>query len=97
MRATRRARPVAGPVDRRWLLDAGRAVLIRPGLWTIALVQLRRLAAPGWWRGRPFLPLPDPDYLRFRLQTMYGGDEQRQPDVADLVTYLCWCKEQRSP
>ena len=33
----------------------------------------RRLARPGWWRRPPFLPLPAPDYLRFRMETAYGG------------------------
>ena len=67
------------------------AVLVRPSLWGIALVQLFRLAPTGWWRRAPFLPLPDRDYLRFRLQTQYG-DPDRAPDPGDLVTYLRWCK-----
>ena len=54
--------------------------------------QLFRLAAPGWWRRPPFLPLPDPDYLRFRLQTAYG-DDRRAPDPADVITYLHWCRQ----
>jgi hypothetical protein len=72
------------------------AVLVHPGLWVTALVQVRVLAAPGWWRRRPFLPLPDEDYLRFRLQTMYGGHEPPEPDPADLITYLHWCKAHRA-
>ena len=48
----------------------------------------------GWWRRAPFLPLPDPAYLRFRLETQYGGD--REPDPADLVTYLHWCRSVRT-
>ncbi|MEY2457389.1 MAG: hypothetical protein QOK06_2483, partial [Acidimicrobiaceae bacterium] len=39
----------------------------------------------------PFLPLPDREYLRFRLQTQYG-DPDRVPEPADLVTYLHWCR-----
>jgi hypothetical protein len=53
------------------------------------------LAAPGWWRRPPFLPLPAPDYLRFRLQTAYGGDGDRVPDPEDLVTYLRWVRNLR--
>lgn len=72
------------------------AVLVRPRLWATAVVQVFRLAAPGWWRRRPFLPLPDPAYLAFRLQTMYGGDGRRQPvDAADVVAYLDWCRSYR--
>jgi len=79
-------------IDRRWLISAARVVLRRPGLWPVALVQLRRLAAPGWWRHRPFLPLPDSAYLRFRLETMYGGDVPHRPEPADLVAFLRWSK-----
>ncbi|MCX7620643.1 MAG: hypothetical protein N2037_07355 [Acidimicrobiales bacterium] len=74
-----------------WFLRAVGAVLVRPGLWWIALVMLVRLARPGWWRQPPFLPLPDRAYLRFRLQTMYG-DPDHEPEPADLITYLKWCR-----
>jgi hypothetical protein len=67
------------------------AVLAHPSLWGIALVQLFRLAPTGWWRRAPFLPLPDRDYLRFRMQTQYG-DVDHPADPDDLVTYLRWCK-----
>ena len=69
-------------------------MLVRPSLWGIALVQLFRLAPTGWWRHRPFLPLPDREYLRFRLQTQYG-DADHAPEPADLVTYLRWCRSFR--
>ena len=39
----------------------------------------------------PFLPLPDPDYVRFRLQTAYGP--HGSPAGDDLVAYLNWCRE----
>ncbi len=66
------------------------AVIRRPALWATAAVQVRRLARPGWWRQRPFLPVPDAAYLRFRLETQYGND--RSPEPADVVTYLRWCR-----
>lgn len=50
------------------------------------------LARPGWWRRRPFLPLPDRDYLRFRLQTAYGGDGSGAPEPGDVIAYLHWCR-----
>lgn len=62
----------------------------RPRLWATAAAQSRRLVAPRWWRRVPFLPLPSRDYVRFRLRTQYGGDE---PEPADVVTYLEWCRE----
>jgi hypothetical protein len=70
---------------------AGVAVLARPGLWPTAMAQAVRLARPGWWRRRPYLPLPDPDYLRFRLQTGYGPGGE--PEADDVVTYLRWCRD----
>jgi hypothetical protein len=73
------------------LVGAALAVLRHPSLWPVALREVRRLAAPRWWRRPPFLPLPPPAYLRFRLQTMYGGDGSRF-DPADLVTWLRWCR-----
>lgn len=75
-------------------MGAALAVARRPGLWGVALAQAWRLAGRGWWHRRPFLPLPDPDYLRFRLETQYGSDHQ--PDPADVVTYLHWCRTFRS-
>lgn len=73
-----------------WPVRAAVAVARHPGLWPTALRQVRVLAAPGWWRRAPHLPLPAPDYLRFRLQTAYG--DQRDPEPGDVVTYLHWCR-----
>ncbi len=70
-------------------------VLARPRLWAIALRQALRLARPRWWARAPFVPVPDPDYLRFRFETQYG-DEGR-PDPHDLVTYLEWCRDDGRP
>jgi hypothetical protein len=70
------------------------AVVARPRLWLTAVVELVRLAPAGWWRRRPFLPRPDPGYLRFRMQTMYG-DAGHDPEPADLVTWLEWCRSFR--
>jgi hypothetical protein len=67
------------------------AVARHPSLWRTAIVQSLRLAPRRWWRRPPFLPLPDRDYLRFRLQTQYG-DADREPDEEDLLTYLRWCR-----
>lgn len=75
----------------RWLAQAFVAVLVRPELWGTAMVQLFRLASPGWWRRWPPVPMPDPDYLRFRLQTQYG-DAGDAPDPKDVVAYLRWCR-----
>jgi hypothetical protein len=75
----------------RWALDAAVALAAHPGLWLTAARQLLVLAPPGWWRRRPWLPIPEPEYLRFRLQTAYG-DPDRDPEPSDVVTYLHWCR-----
>lgn len=67
------------------------ALLRHPSLWATAVVQGRRLLPNGWWRRRPFLPLPDPDYLAFRMQTAYG-DPDHPPEPADVLSYLRWCR-----
>lgn len=75
------------------LLGRGAAAVVgRPDLWWVGLRQLFVLARPGWWRRPPFLPLPDRAYLRFRLQTMYGGEGTGAFEPADLVAYLQWCR-----
>lgn len=68
------------------------AVARHPELWVTALRQARRLAAPGWWRRPPFLPLPAAAYLRFRLQTAYGGEGTGPIPADDLLAYLRWCR-----
>ena len=74
-----------------WFARAALVVVRHPSLWGTAVAQLFRLAAPGWWRSWPPVPAPDPSYLRFRLQTQYG-DAEREPEPADLVSYLHWCR-----
>jgi hypothetical protein len=82
-----------GPdLDRAWVRAAVAGVARHPGLWPTAVRQALVLAEPGWWRRAPFLPLPAPGYLRFRLQTAYGGAGDRAPEPDDLVTWLRWCR-----
>jgi hypothetical protein len=80
----------------RWVGAAALAVIARPALWGTAVVQTLRLAAPGWWHRWPPLPVPDPDYLRFRLQTAFG-DAEAAPSPSDVVSYLDWCKRFPAP
>ena len=67
------------------------AVVVRPVLWLTALRQAGRLARAGWWHRPPFLPLADPAYLAFRLETQYGRADAR-PEPADVVAYLRWSR-----
>jgi hypothetical protein len=66
----------------------GRALVdprVAVDLLTMAWAFRRRL----WWRRPPFLPLPDPQYLRWRLYTAYG-DERDLPPVNDVVRFARW-------
>ena len=71
------------------------AVLLRPRLWWVATRQAARVSRPRWWRRAPFLPVPDREYVRFRLETAYG--EVIAPRPADLVGYLDWCAAAARP
>ena len=67
---------------------AGRA-LGRPRL-LIGLVRAAwRFRARGWWRRPPFLPLPDREYLEWRMHTAYG-DDGRAPTADELHRYIRW-------
>jgi hypothetical protein len=66
------------------------AVLAKPHLWFTALRQFRRAVPARWWAHPPFLPRPDRDYVRFRLETAYGS--AAMPRAADVVRYLEWCR-----
>ena len=67
------------------------AVVRRPRLWGAAARQWRRTTPRGWWRRRPFLPVPSGDYLHFRLVTQYGSADHRI-ETADVLNYLAWCR-----
>ena len=88
MRAVERTQPAL-------TLAALVAVIRRPTLWSTAVVELLRLARPGWWRRWPPLPVPDQSYLDFRLQTAYGSGATDLPP-SDVVAYLEWCRRMRS-
>lgn len=75
---------------------AVRAVATRPDLWSTAARAALSLAPRGWWRRRPFLPLPAPDWMRFRMVTAYGGSAEAAAGELrseDLVTWLEWRRD----
>ena len=79
----------------RWMVfGIGRVVVLRPGLWWAALGALRRMAVPGWWRRRPYLPLPDDRLWGFRMVTAYGSPGAI-PEPEDVISYLEWCRSTR--
>ena len=71
------------------------AVALRPWLWPAAVVQVRRLARPGWWHRWPPLPFPDDDLWRFRMETAYGGAGDVEPEPADVRSFLYWSRDMR--
>jgi hypothetical protein len=42
-----------------------------------------------WWTQLPFLPLPEPEYVRWRLYTAYGNRRQR-PTLSDIASFAVW-------
>ncbi len=73
-----------------------KAIVKEPRLWPTALRQANNLVPRGWWHHWPPLPLPDPEYLKFRMSTAYGNSED-MPIEKDVITYLHWCRSQRKP
>ncbi|HTT88663.1 MAG TPA: hypothetical protein VMF65_03855 [Acidimicrobiales bacterium] len=67
----------------------------RPSLWWTAVRQWRALTPGRWWGRWPPVPGPAPDYLRFRLVTMYGSSGARLTSE-ELVGYLEWCRWMRA-
>ena len=68
-----------------------RALVLRPDLWWAALGALRRMAAPGWWRTRPYLPVPEglplgEGTLRLARAILPGGLDFDRCHLADDVT-----------
>ena len=45
-----------------------------------------------WYRRAPFLPLPDPTYVRWRMYTAYA-DEHAVPPAEDVVRFARWRRE----
>ena len=51
--------------------------------------------ARGWYRRMPFLPLPPPSYLRWRMETAFGDPNARPSDDA-MERYLVWTARMRA-
>ena len=50
----------------------------------------------GWYRQPPFLPLPPPEYVRWRMYTAYG-DEDAVPPADDVVHLARWRRDLLRP
>ena len=45
-----------------------------------------------WWRKPPFFPVPDREYLRWRMYTAYGDDDA-VPPARDVIGFARWRRE----
>lgn len=61
----------------------------RPALAWDLLATAWAFRRRDWMTRPPFLPLPDPPYLRWRMYTAYG-DEHAVPPVEDVVRFAQW-------
>ncbi len=48
--------------------------------------------ARDWFRRSPFLPIPPPEYIRWRMYTAYG-DENAVPPIRDVIRFARWRRE----
>lgn len=71
-----------------------------PGPWALGLSEQLELLLvlpaamwsfrPRWWWARfPFLPVPEPTYVRWRMATAYGASGRRLT-WADLTGWARW-------
>ena len=66
--------------------------LVNPRLAIDLLEAAWAFRRRGWWRQSPFLPLPDRDYLRWRMYTAYA-DEAAVPPPEDVIRFARWRRE----
>ena len=73
----------------------GRAVVNPRVAWDLVCLAwaMRRR---GWYREPPFLPLPPPEYVRWRMYTAYG-DEAAVPPVDDVLRVARWRRDLLRP
>jgi hypothetical protein len=82
-------------MSRSWLSLSGRLAwrgLLNPRLGWDLIRTLWAFRRREWWAKAPFLPVPDRDYLRWRMYTAYA-DEAAVPPVEDVVRFARWRRE----
>lgn len=70
--------------------------LVRPRLWPLLVRAAWRFRGRDWHRRPPFLPIPPPSYVRWRLHTAYG-DAGRAPRLEELERFLRWAESMDGP
>jgi hypothetical protein len=73
----------------RLALRLGLRAIRRPRLALDLMRITWRFRSSGWYRRFPFLPLPDPTYVRWRMYTAYG-DYNALPSATDVERYARW-------
>jgi hypothetical protein len=66
--------------------------LVNPAVAVDLVSVAWRFRARNWYRHSPFLPLPDPTYLRWRMYTAYG-DFDAVPSPDEVVRYARWARQ----
>ena len=90
-----RARVYYSAMPGTWTSLTGRLLwrgLLDPRLALDLLRTAWAFRRRNWWRQAPFLPLPDAEYLRWRMYTAYA-DEAAVPPVEDVVRFARWRRE----
>ena len=64
-------------------------VLRHPTLIPALLALAWASRSEGWYGRFPFLPIPDPAYLSWRMETAYG-DPAAVPPAHEAARYLQW-------
>jgi hypothetical protein len=68
------------------------SALLRPRLALDLVATAWAFRRRRWWARPPFLPLPDREYLRWRMYTAYA-DEDAVPPAEDVVRFATWRRE----
>jgi len=82
-------------MSRSWLSLTGRLAwrgLLNPRLAWDLIRTAWAFRRREWWSKAPFLPIPDRDYIRWRMYTAYA-DEDAVPPVDDVVRFARWRRE----
>ena len=69
-----------------------RRALFNPRLAADLLRTVWAFRRRRWWAHAPYLPLPDRDYLHWRMYTAYA-DEAAVPPADDVVRFARWRRE----
>lgn len=65
--------------------------VVHPSLARDLLRVAWRFRPRDWYKRPPFLPLPDPTYVAWRMYTAYG-DRHAVPPLDDIERYARWTR-----